>query len=174
MPEPIGPYDSLDPPPARAESGPDSPGVTRALLRGLRKRCPRCGARGIFESWFHLRERCPRCSLQFQREEGGFLGAMTINYAVAMVVWIPVLIVGFVVTSPNPPVLDLTLISGAIIVVIPLLFYPNSKSIWAAVEYLVSETEPLPPDPREPFPGSDGTDDADRTDDAGGRDEVGG
>ncbi len=77
---------------------------------------------------------------------------MTINYAVAMTVWVPVLIVGFAMTSPNPPVLKLTLISAAIMVVIPLLFYPNSKSIWAAVEFLVSETEPLEVDPREPFP----------------------
>jgi uncharacterized protein (DUF983 family) len=152
MPEPVGPYDSLDPPPSSRPDGADSPGVTKALLRGLAKRCPRCGAKGIFVGWFQLRDRCPRCSLRFQREEGGFLGAMTINYAVAMAVWVPVLIVGFAVTSPNPPVLKLTLISAAIMVVIPLLFYPNSKSIWAAVEFLVSETEPLEPDPREPFP----------------------
>jgi uncharacterized protein (DUF983 family) len=152
MPEPIGPYDSLDPEPAEARPGRDSPGVVRAVLRGLVKRCPRCGARHIFDGWFHLRERCPRCGLQFEREEGGFLGAMTINYAVAALIWVPVLIVGFAVTSPNPPVLALTLISIAIMVVVPLLFYPNSKSIWAAVEYLVSESEGLDEDPNEPFP----------------------
>jgi uncharacterized protein (DUF983 family) len=170
MPEPPGPYDSLDPSEpepapqpggrsrepgqarARKRDRPDSPGATRALLRGLLKRCPRCGTRGIFDGWFHIKERCPRCGLRFQREEGGFLGAMTINYAVAMLAWIPVLVVGFAVTSPDPPVLKLTLLSAGILTVIPLLFYPNSKSIWAAIEFLVSETEPLEPDPREPFP----------------------
>ena len=156
MPEPIGPYDSLEPEPAEEGPGRDSPGVVRAVLRGLVKRCPRCGARGIFDGWFHLRERCPRCKLQFQREEGGFLGAMTINYAVAAIVWIPVLIVGFALTSPNPPVLTLTLVSIGIVVVVPLLFYPNSKSIWAAVEYLVSESEPLDEDPNETFPDEGG------------------
>ena|SRR5438132_1666439 len=155
MPEPIGPYDSLDPEPSPARPERDSPGVVRAVLRGLGKRCPRCGARGIFDGWFTLRERCPRCGLQFQREEGGFLGAMTINYAVAAIIWVPVLIVGFAATSPNPPVLTLTLISIAIMVVVPLLFYPNSKSIWAAVEYLVSESEALTEDPREDFPGGE-------------------
>jgi uncharacterized protein (DUF983 family) len=153
MPEPTGPYDSLDPPPP-SPAGRDrsSPSVPRALLRGLFKRCPRCGLHGIFDRWFRLKERCPRCELQFQREEGGFLGAMTINYGVAAIVWLPVVIVGFVLTAPNPPVLALTLLSVAIMVAVPLLFYPNSKSIWAAVEYLVSETEPLDEDPNEPFP----------------------
>ena len=155
MPEPIGPYDSLDPEPSAAPSEGDSPSVLRAILRGLFKRCPRCSASGVFDGWFHLRERCPRCELQFQREEGGFLGAMTINYAVAAFIWIPVLIVGFATTSPNPPVLTLTLISIAIMVAVPLLFYPNSKSIWAAVEYLVSESEGLDKDPTEDFPGED-------------------
>ena len=155
MPEPIGPYDSLDPEPSPAPSGRESAGVLRAILRGLFKRCPRCGASRVFDGWFHLRDRCPRCELQFQREEGGFLGAMTINYAVAAIIWIPVLIVGFAMTSPNPPVLTLTLISIAIMVAVPLLFYPNSKSIWAAVEYLVSESEGLDEDPREDFPGED-------------------
>ena len=155
MPEPIGPYDSLDPEPSPAPSEGSSAGVLRTILRGLFKRCPRCGASGIFDGWFHLRERCPRCELQFQREEGGFLGAMTINYAVAAIIWIPVLIVGFATTSPNPPVLTLTLISIAIMVAVPLLFYPNSKSIWAAVEYLVSESEGLDEDPTEGFPGED-------------------
>jgi len=152
MPEPIGPYDSLDPEPSPEPAAPGSVGVLRAVLRGLFKRCPRCGASGIFDGWFHLRERCPRCELQFQREEGGFLGAMTINYSVAAIIWIPVLIIGFATTSPAPPVLTLTLISIAIMVVIPVLFYPNSKATWAAVEYLVSESEELAEDPNEPFP----------------------
>jgi uncharacterized protein (DUF983 family) len=159
MPDPIGPYDALDPPPVQEPRRDASPGITRALLRGIARRCPRCGTKDIFDGWFRMKERCPRCGLRFQREEGGFLGAMTLNYAVAMIVWIPVLIAGFVLTSPDPPVLTLTLVSAAVMIVVPLLFYPRSKATWAAIEFLVSETEPLEPDPRERFPSEGSTGD---------------
>ena len=38
--------------------------------------------RRLFTSWFRIRDRCPRCGLRLEREEGGFLGAMTMNYIV--------------------------------------------------------------------------------------------
>ena len=74
------------------------------LARGLTKRCPRCGERRIFRGWFHLKERCPRCDLRFQREEGGFLGAMTLNYLVSMIVWLAMLVVVLAFTVPDVPV----------------------------------------------------------------------
>ena len=58
-------------------------GGGRALARGVRKRCPRCGERAIFRSWLQLLDRCPRCDLRFEKEEGGFLGAMTLTYTLA-------------------------------------------------------------------------------------------
>ena len=86
-------------------------GVATVLLRGLRKRCPRCGERRIFRSWLHLIERCPYCRLTFEREQGGFLGAMTINFLVAVLVWVVVLVVVLVLTVPDVPVAPLLLVS---------------------------------------------------------------
>lgn len=40
------------------------------LLRGLRRRCPRCGEGALFQGWHHLNERCPVCRLSFEREAG--------------------------------------------------------------------------------------------------------
>ena len=67
---------------------------------------------------------------------------MVLNFTVAMVVWILVLVVALVATVPDVPVLPLLLASFAVLVLIPLGFYPNSKAIWAAVEFLVEKTDP--------------------------------
>lgn len=127
-------------------------GVAGALVRGLRKRCPRCGDRAIFKSWFQLSDRCPRCDLRFEKEEGGFLGAMTLTYALAMAVWVVMLIVVLIATVPDVPVAPLIVASVAIMVAVPLLTYPSMKGAWAAIEYLVARSQPdyRPPVKRDP------------------------
>jgi uncharacterized protein (DUF983 family) len=112
------------------------------MLRGLRKRCPRCGQREIFDGWFAMKALCPRCRLRFEREQGGFLGAMTLNYAVAFGAWIVMLVVALILTVPDVPVAPLLAASVVILVGVPLWFYPRSKSLWAAIEFLVLRSEP--------------------------------
>jgi uncharacterized protein (DUF983 family) len=137
------PYASLDPsgPEPRRPLYPEVGGV-RVLLRGLRKRCPRCAEDDTFVSWFRLRASCPRCDLRFEKEEGGFLGAMTINYVVAVGLWFVLLGVGVAVTVPDVPVVPLLAISAVVLVAVPLWFYPRSKMLWAAVEFLVLRADP--------------------------------
>jgi len=161
-----GPFDDLDPDdvpsipaetfdrsartsPERASAGAsrtrrrsDEPGGVNAFARGATRRCPRCGGGRLFETWFRIRKRCPRCGLRLEREEGGFLGAMTINYAVTAIVWAAVLIVWLVIDLPDVNVLWLTITSIGVAIVVPLLFWPFSKTIWAAVDYLVYRTDP--------------------------------
>ena len=67
---------------------------------------------------------------------------MTINYAVTAVVWLTLLIVWLIVDLPDVHVLWLTIASIGVAIVIPLLFWPFSKTIWAAVDYLVYRTDP--------------------------------
>jgi uncharacterized protein (DUF983 family) len=117
-------------------------GAATVLLRGLRKRCPRCGRRRIFGSWFHLIERCPNCTLRFEREQGGFLGAMTINFLVSIVMWVAMFVVVLFFTVPDVPVAPVMIASVVVLVAVPLWFYPRSKSIWAAIEFLVARSEP--------------------------------
>jgi uncharacterized protein (DUF983 family) len=117
-------------------------GGTTVLIRGSRKRCPRCGERRIFRSWLHLVERCPNCDLRFEREQGGFLGAMTINFLVSVVLWVAMFVVVLVFTVPNVPVDPLLIASIGILVALPLWFYPRSKTLWAAMEFLVARSDP--------------------------------
>ena len=137
------PYASLDPA-QRREPVPLHPevGVLAVMIRGLRMRCPRCAERDTFVGWFRMRASCPRCGLRFSREEGGFLGAMTLNYGVAMGVWLLVLAVAVAVTVPDVPVVPLLAISAVVLIGIPLWFYPRSRMLWAAVEFLVLRADP--------------------------------
>jgi uncharacterized protein (DUF983 family) len=148
------PYASLEPGARDPTQTPSFPEVraTRALLRGFRKRCPRCGERDTFASWFQPRKACPRCELRFAKEEGGFLGAMTLNYVVAVGLWLVVLGVGVALTVPDVPVVTLLVLSAMVLIGVPLWFYPRSKMIWAAVEFLVLRSEPeyRPPVARDP------------------------
>lgn len=144
MPGPIGPYDALEPEASqtRSEAAPAEPRALAAFVRGLTRRCPRCGSGGLFAGWFTIREACPRCRLRLQREEGGFLGAMTINYTVTAAVWLVVFATWLVLDLPDVHVAALTIVSLAIAGLVPLLFFPFAKTTWAAVDYLVYRSSP--------------------------------
>ena len=49
----------------------------QAVRLGL---CPRCRAGKIFISVFKMNNNCPACRLKFEREQGYFLGAMSVSY----------------------------------------------------------------------------------------------
>jgi uncharacterized protein (DUF983 family) len=128
-----------------AASGPDpnrSVSAWRALGRGLLKRCPRCGSAGLFTGWFTMSTECPRCGLRLMAEQGGFLGAMTLNWGFAIGVWAVVLVMWLALTLPDTQMVPLLIASLGIAGVLPLVFYPTSKSIWAAVEFLVHRSDP--------------------------------
>jgi uncharacterized protein (DUF983 family) len=145
------PWDDLEPSatPEGAEVHPGPPGTSArtpggftVLLRGATKRCPRCGQGRLFKSWFKIRDRCPRCGLRLEREEGGFLGAMTLNYGMAFVIWGAMIGVWLAFTVPDVPVVPIMIASIAVLVGVPLWFFPRSKSLWAAIEFLVYRSDP--------------------------------
>ena len=105
-----------------------------AVLRGLLRRCPRCAASGIFDGYFRLASRCPRCGFRFEREEGYWTGAMIVNIA-ACEVWFAVLFVAVVIaTVPEIPWGPLLVVAAVTNGVLPVVFYPFSKTIWMALE----------------------------------------
>ena len=62
-------------------------GILRELGRDvwtiLRQRCPRCRSGRMFRGVLTMNDPCPVCGLLFQREEGSFLGAMYVSYALS-------------------------------------------------------------------------------------------
>lgn len=112
------------------------------FARGLTRRCPRCGQGRLFRRWFTMLPRCPRCDLAFEREEGAFLGSMSLNYAVTGLTLIGLLVGWVVASAPDlDPVVPL-IGSLVILVIVPMAFYPFSKTLWAAIDLLLHRMDP--------------------------------
>jgi len=85
-------------------------------------------------------ERCPVCDLQFEREEGYFLGAMYISYGLALLV---ILGIGLILWSTTAwSIQKITL--WAIVLFLPLapaltLF---SRVLWLYLDWAI---DPIPP-----------------------------
>jgi hypothetical protein len=67
---------------------------------------------------------------------------MTLNYLIAMTLWLGMLAVWLVLTVPDVPVVPILVASIIVLAVVPIWFFPRSKMLWAAVEYLVARSDP--------------------------------
>src|SRR5688572_20807747 len=94
------------------------------LSHALRRRCPLCGTKPIFDGYFNLRDRCPGCNFSFEREEGYWVGAMIANIAAAEALFAVLFIGGIGVTYPDVPWTQLGIASIALMFALPILFYP--------------------------------------------------
>ncbi|HEY1793297.1 MAG TPA: DUF983 domain-containing protein [Opitutaceae bacterium] len=111
--------------------------VTRlqVISRGLRNRCPNCGGRTLFRrgSWFELNSACPACGLRFERDEGFFIGSMSINYGVAIVFFLtPVMLLTYYGKIGTTWTIVL---AGFGAIAFPALFYRSSRSWWLMQYY---------------------------------------
>ncbi|HAS09520.1 DUF983 domain-containing protein [Acidimicrobiia bacterium EGI L10123] len=116
--------------------------TSRVVRRGLLRRCPLCGSRGIFEGWFQQVERCPRCNYPTTRVEDQWIGSLGMNIIVSFTLLLGVIAVGFAVTYPDPPVGVLLVAAVSVAALFPVFFFPISRSLWSAIDLAMR-----PPDP---------------------------
>jgi len=102
--------------------------------RGLTGRCPVCGQGHLFRHWFRMIERCPRCGLRFERTEGHWTGDLGINTIVSFGALLVTLLGGFLLTYPDVPAAGLLLACLTVAIIVPILFFPLSKTIWLAID----------------------------------------
>jgi uncharacterized protein (DUF983 family) len=125
--------------------------MKHALLgfaRGLRRRCPHCGAGPVTVRWLRLLAACPACRLRLDRGEPDyFLGAIVFNMAFAEGLFAAGLLAVLLWTWPHPPWDGLYYGGIAGLIVAPILFYPYSKLLWLAFDLLF---RPLRPEDFEP------------------------
>jgi uncharacterized protein (DUF983 family) len=123
-----------------ASREPTIPGPDRVTMfkRALVKHCPVCGQRHLFRRWFQLVERCPRCGLRFVREEGHRVGDFGLNVVVTFAALLVTLLVFSLVTWPELPVGPALLTAAAVVIIVPLVFYPWSRMLWLAFDLSVN------------------------------------
>jgi uncharacterized protein (DUF983 family) len=104
------------------------------LWWGTTKRCARCGSGNLFERWFTMVDDCPRCGLHFEREQGYWAGALAINIGIAGATFVVAFVVALALTIPDIPVVPLLAVLVPLMIVVPTVAYPFSKTIWVAVD----------------------------------------
>ena len=116
--------------------------VTRAQIvcRGLTNRCPNCGgSRTLFKAGrlFEVNKTCPACGFRIERDndEGFFLGSMSLNYGMTIVVYLlPLLLLAYYKVVGTTTAIGL---AGIGAIGFPILFYRSSRSWWLMNYYLV-------------------------------------
>lgn len=108
---------------------------TRVAL-ALLLRCPRCGARGAWRSWLRMHESCERCGQVFERGESSdfWVGAYLINLVVAEST--AVLLAGalWFIHGSRMSFNVLWGASTVLAIVMPVVFYPFSRTLWLAFD----------------------------------------
>ncbi|MBY5161890.1 DUF983 domain-containing protein [Salsipaludibacter albus] len=120
---------------------PHPPRVT-AFARGLRGHCPRCGGGGLFRNVTDIVETCPTCGLQFEREDGYWLGSMIVIMALVLVVFFVVTVGGILVTWPDVPWTVLLIVGIVANLFVPIVGYGWAKTTWMGLERGFTPTTP--------------------------------
>jgi uncharacterized protein (DUF983 family) len=111
------------------------------IRRGLVKHCPRCGAGHLFRRWFAMKPRCPACGYRFERDDPDFwFAAYFLNMMVTQG-FLCLVLAWFLLqrnADSNANILP-PLITGIVLAIaVPVLFFPFSRTVWAAIDLAIS------------------------------------
>jgi len=120
------------------------PSVGVLLRRAVALRCAWCGDRpGFRRGWFKRADSCRHCGMSVQRGLDGFeLGAATVNAMLTFGMLVVLGAISVIATSPDVAVVPLILSLGAAAIVMPIVFYPFTYTIWFAVELMMEPPSP--------------------------------
>ncbi len=110
--------------------------------RALRRRCPVCGRGPMFRSHFKIYKSCSVCNVTFWRDPGEVLGAMSFDWAAAMVTFLALWAALAWLTNLSELAQFFILSAAAAAAV--LICYPWSRSLWTVLVYLSGGIERPP------------------------------
>lgn len=118
---------------ARDRERAERPPVVRSLLRGLARRCPRCGRGRMFTRGYVLRGRCDACNLDLARyghDTWALIYFSTAGLTGAVVI-------GLIVARPQNLMLG-RFVLGAIALAVIVVTLPFRKGAAIAVNWLIA------------------------------------
>ena len=86
--------------------------------------------------------RCRACGYRYERQPGFSLGATTMNTIVTFGLIAVVLVAGSIMTYPDLAVGRILAVAVPVAIVVPIVFYPISYTLWAAVDLAMRPLEP--------------------------------
>jgi len=113
------------------------------ITRGLTNCCPNCGGKTLFRSgkYFELNKDCPACGMKIVKEDGFFLGAMSLNYGVTLVFFLtPIGVLWYKGVLGGTAATVFALVASLIV---PVLLYRASRS-WQLMLYYFFLPQHLP------------------------------
>ncbi len=115
------------------------PGFLVMLVRALRLRCAWCGGRPAFlKGWFRRHERCRSCGISIARGEHGFeLGAAAVNAMLSLGSLLVATTAAFIAAYPGVDISRLVIVSLGFGVIVPIVLYPFSYTVWFAITLLM-------------------------------------
>jgi uncharacterized protein (DUF983 family) len=122
------------------------PPLNQIVGRAARWRCPNCGRGALFRGVFRMLPRCPECGLSYFPEQGYYVGAMIINYAITtacvVAIFLPSLLLpDFTRLSTNLKIF----LWMAFAVALSLLLMRHSYSLWLGLDFWVKPRRPEGP-----------------------------
>jgi len=116
----------------------DRPPAGRLLARALTLRCPRCGGRGLFRSWFRMQDHCAHCGFPLQRGEAQdyWLGGMMFNIVLSELLAVVVVAVVVLVSWPRVPWTAIWIGAVLLMIAAPFLLFPLSRTTWLSFDLL--------------------------------------
>ncbi|HAP74828.1 MAG TPA: hypothetical protein DCR14_01955 [Acidimicrobiaceae bacterium] len=111
------------------------PSTATMFRRAVVLKCPHCGGRKTFiKHWLARHDRCRTCGIRWHREHGFELGPTALNVVMTFFTLGVGMVVAFVATAPDFKVVPLTLgvVGGAVLV--PLILYPFTYTLWLAFD----------------------------------------
>ena len=109
--------------------------IIKILSRCLRLRCPVCGQTSIVQSLFQIKHHCSSCNALFKREDGFFVGAISVNVVTTeFMILIIYLACLPLINSHYELVLTVLFIMALLF---PVAFYHHSWSVWLSLDHFI-------------------------------------